>query len=80
MSLQPPVLTFKPDGLEVRTLYQTEHGPNPGTKTRRRGEVTQLVSSGLREASEGLERRVDLVGTLGFETREDTLSLDGRAT
>ena len=79
MSLQRLVLTFKPDGLEVRTLYQTEHGPNPGTKTRRR-EVTQLVSSGLREASEGLEGHVDLVGTLGFETREDTLSLDGRAT
>ena len=32
MSLQRPVITFKPEGVEVRTLYRSEDGPNPGTK------------------------------------------------
>jgi len=36
----------------------------------------------LREALEGFEGavgRVDVIGTSGFETKEDTLSADGRA-
>ncbi len=81
MTPQRLVLTFKPDSLEVRALYHTKAVSNPGTNARRR-EVTQLVSSGLREALEAFEGgagRVDVIGTPGFETREDTSSLDGRA-
>ncbi|MDP9410792.1 MAG: hypothetical protein M3R38_10895 [Actinomycetota bacterium] len=77
MSLQRLVLTFKPDGLEARVLYRSEAkaGPGPGTKARRR-EVTELVRTGLAGALEALEGRVDVVGTSGFETREDTLSVE----
>jgi hypothetical protein len=46
MSLQRLVLTFKPEGVEIRTLYRSKDGPGPNTKARRR-EVEQLV----REAS-----------------------------
>lgn len=51
MTLQRLILTFKPDGLEVRTLYRSKGGPNPGTKARRR-EVAQLARTGLLEALE----------------------------
>jgi hypothetical protein len=76
MTLQRLVLTFKPDGLEVRTLYRSKGGPNPGTKARRR-EVAQLVRTGLREALEALGdgETVEDLGTSGYEVREDVLSL-----
>ena len=61
MTLQRLVLTFKPDGVEVRTLYHRKDGPNPGTKARTR-EVAELAKEGLREALEALEGRVDVVG------------------
>ena len=73
MTLQRLVLTFKPEGLEVRTLYRTTAGPNPGTKGRAR-EVVAFALAGLQEALEALEGRVNVVGESGYETREDTLS------
>ncbi len=78
MTLQRLVLTFKPDGVEVRTLYRrrSQSGPNPGTKARRR-EVAQLARTGLREALEAFgdgETAEDL-GTSGYEVREDVLHL-----
>jgi uncharacterized membrane protein YccC len=36
MTLQRLIFTFKPDGVEVRTLYRSKDGPNPGTVRRRR--------------------------------------------
>ncbi len=73
MTLQRLVLTFDKDGIRVRALYRTQHSPGPDTKARRR-EVTELTKAGLTAALEALEGRVDLVGTSGFETREDTVS------
>jgi len=79
VSLQRLVLTFTPDGLEARALYRSKAGPGPGTKARRL-EVTELARAGLGEALEALDAGgVILVGTSGFETREDTLNVDGRA-
>ncbi len=74
MTLQRLVLTFKPGGLEVRTLYRSKGGPNPGTKARRR-EVAQLARTGLLEALEALEGDVEDLGTSGYEVREDVLHL-----
>jgi hypothetical protein len=68
------VLTFTREGVEIRTLYRTECGAGPNTKARRR-EVTDLAGEGLRQALASLEGRVDVVGTSGFTTREDILSL-----
>ncbi len=72
MALQRLVLTFERDAVTVRALYRTKDGSNPGTKARAR-EVTDLTRSGLREALAALEGRVDVVGTSGFETREDVV-------
>ena len=76
MTLQRLVLTFKPDGLEVRTLYRSKSGPNPGTKARRR-EAAQLARTGLLEALEafGDGETVEDLGTSGYEVREDILGL-----
>ena len=74
MTLQRLILTFKPDGLEVRTLYRRKSGPNPGTKARRR-EVSELVRTGLQDALEALEGDVEDLGTSGYEVREDVLHL-----
>ncbi len=74
MTLQRLVLTFKPDGVEVRTLYRRKSGPNPGTKARRR-EVSELVRTGLQDALEALEGDVEDLGTSGYEVREDILGL-----
>jgi hypothetical protein len=61
VSLQRLVLTFRPDGIEIRILYRTKEDPNPGTETRAR-EVAELASTGLRKGLEALEGRVDVVG------------------
>jgi len=79
VTLQRLVLTFKSDGLEARALYRSEatSGSGPSTKARRL-EVTELVRTGLGQALETLDGRVDVIGTSGFETREDTIIMDGR--
>ncbi len=73
MTLERLVLTFTADGIQVRTLYRTKAGPGPGTQARAR-EVRELTRAGLTAALEALEGRVDVIGTSGFETREDTIS------
>ncbi len=75
MTLQRLVLTFKPEGVEIRALYRTKTGPNPGTKARAR-EATELTKAGLREALAALEGRVEVAGTSGFETREDVIVVE----
>ncbi len=77
MSLRRLVLTFERDATTIRALYCTKTGPNPGTKARAR-EVTELATSGLREALAALEGRVDVVGESGFETREDVVVVERR--
>jgi hypothetical protein len=71
-SLQRLVLDFRTGELVVRCLYRTQDGPNSGTKARRR-EVAELAREGLTAALDALEGRVDVVGTSGFETREDVV-------
>jgi hypothetical protein len=58
----------------VRCLYRTEDEAGPNTKVRRR-EVSGLVRTGLQDALAALEGGVEVVGTSGFTTREDILSL-----
>jgi hypothetical protein len=75
MTLRRLTLDFKPDGIQLRTLYKRQHGPGPNTKGRRR-EVVQLARGGLERALEALEAGdVEDLGTSGFETREDVLGL-----
>ncbi len=80
VTLERLVLTFARDGIQVRVLYRTKAGSNPGAAARRR-EVTELAREGLTAALEALDgsARVDVIGTSGFETREDTLSVEGKA-
>jgi len=68
------VLDYRSGELVVRCLYRSEDGPNPGTKARTRV-VAELVRTGLQDALEALEGRVDVVGVSGYEVREDILSL-----
>ena len=72
MTLQRLVLDYRSGELVIRCLYRSKGDSNPGTKTRRR-EVSGLVRTGLEQALEALEGRVDVVGTSGFTTREDVL-------
>jgi hypothetical protein len=73
--LRRVILTFKPDGIQVRTLYQRQGGPGPSTRARRR-EVAQLARTGLERALEALAAGdVVSVGESGFQVREDTLAL-----
>jgi hypothetical protein len=72
MTLQRLVITFTREGVEIRSLYRTNQGPNPGTKARAK-EVAELARSGLTQALEALDGRVDVTGASGFETREDAL-------
>jgi hypothetical protein len=76
MTLQRLVLDFRSGELVVRCLYRSKGHSNPGTKGRRR-EVAALTWTGLTQALEVLEAGVDvdMVGTSGFTSREDILSL-----
>ena len=74
VSLQRLVLTFKPEGIEIRALYRLKAGPGPGTAARQR-EVITLVRSGVERALQALEGPVEDLGTSGFTTREDVLGL-----
>lgn len=74
-SLHRLVFTFKPDGLELRVLYRTTAGADPGTKARRR-EVTDLTRSGLERALLALDAGdVADLGTSGYAVREDVIGL-----
>jgi hypothetical protein len=69
-------VTFKPEGVEVRTLYRSKDGPNPGTKARVRL-VADLARSGLRNTLEALDAGgAEALGSSGYEVREDTISVD----
>jgi hypothetical protein len=76
MTLQRLIITFKPEELEIRTLYRRRNhdGPGPNSKARRR-EVEELSREGLRQALASLEGGAECVGTSGFTTREDILSV-----
>jgi hypothetical protein len=73
MTLRRLIITFKDEELVLHALYKTEAGPNPGTKARRR-ELEELIGEGLHRALASLEGHVDVVGTSGYEVREDTVS------
>jgi len=74
MTLQRIVLDFRNDEFMIRVLYRSSlDAPNPGTKARAR-EVSGLAREGLTQALEALEGRVDVIGTSGYEVREDTIS------
>jgi hypothetical protein len=81
VSEPPPkriILTFRSEAGEIviHTLYQCKDGPNPDTK-RRLKEVRDLTHWGLKEALGALESSPPTcVGSSGFTTREDILSLD----
>jgi len=70
MTLQRLVLDYRHGELVMRCLYRSEDGPSPGTKARARV-VAELARKGLHQALDALEGRVDMVGTSGFNTRED---------
>ncbi len=74
--LQRLILTFRPEGLEVRVLYRRRgEGPGPGTKARRL-EVTELTRTGLERALTALDAGdAEDLGTSGFTQREDVLGL-----
>jgi hypothetical protein len=74
MTLERLVLHYRGGELVVRVLYRSEDGPNPGTKARIR-RVAELARTGLQDALEALEGGAECVGTSGFTTREDILSL-----
>jgi hypothetical protein len=72
--LQHLVLDYRRGELILRVLYRSQEAPNPGRKARRRT-VQDLTREGLRQALLSLEDGAEVVGTSGFSTREDTLSV-----
>jgi len=74
--VQRLVLDYRSGELVVRCLYRSQDGAGPSTEARAR-EVTALVRAGLQSALEALEAGAgaEVVGTSGFTTREDILSL-----
>jgi hypothetical protein len=72
MQLKRIVVEMKPEELVLRVLYRSDGRSNPGTKARAR-EVSEMARSGLRDALEALERRVDVVGVSGYDVREDVI-------
>ncbi len=72
MTLQRLVLTYTREGVEIRALYRSVAGAGPSTKARQR-EVATLVRTGLEQALEALDGRVDVIGTSGFTRREDVI-------
>jgi len=77
MTLQRLVIDYRSGEMVLRCLYRNQGGPNPGTKARTRA-VAELARSGLEQALEALEGRVDVVGTSGFTTREDVVLCTAR--
>jgi hypothetical protein len=74
LTFKPEVLILKPEGVEIRDLYRTNSGPSSGKKALIR-EVAELTRTRLQEALTALEGRVVVVGTSGFETKEDIRNL-----
>jgi hypothetical protein len=75
MTLQRIVIDLRQKEMVLRVLYRSEDGPGPNTKARAR-EVSNLVRTGLQDALRALDDgTVDCVGTSGFTTREDLLSV-----
>jgi hypothetical protein len=76
--LQRLVLDYRSGELVMRVLYRSSlDSPNSGTKARARV-VADLAREGLHQALaslEGSEAGAECVGTSGFTTREDILSL-----
>ena len=72
MSLHRLILTFKPEGVEIRALYRTESSPGPDTKARQR-EGSELARTGLKQVLDALDGDVQCLGSSGFTTREDVL-------
>ena len=72
MTLQRLVIEMKPGDLVIRVLHRSQDDPNPGTKARQR-EVTDLAREGLTRALEALEAGTEVVGTSGYDVREDVL-------
>ena len=72
--LQRLIITFKDQELMMHALYRTKGSAGPNTTARQR-EVEQLVRIGLRQALVSMEGGAELVGTSGFTTREDLLSV-----
>jgi hypothetical protein len=72
--LQRLVLDYRTGEVIVRCLYRTEGSAGPNSKGRQR-EIEKLAKSGLEEALEALEGGAECVGTSGFTTREDILSV-----
>jgi hypothetical protein len=69
------ILDYRGGELIARVLHRSSlDGPGPNTKARRR-EVEQLAREGLHQALASLEGDPELVGTSGFTTREDLLSV-----
>jgi hypothetical protein len=72
--LERLVIETKPEELVIRVLYRSKGDSSPSSKARRR-EVTELTKAGLRDALAALEGDAEVVGTSGFTTREDLLSV-----
>jgi hypothetical protein len=72
VTLRRLVITFKSEELVIHALYRTQDGPSPGTKARTRV-VANFACEGLRQALAALEGPTDLVGTSGYDVREDVL-------
>jgi hypothetical protein len=74
MTLKRLVLDYRSGELVIRCLYRRglEDAPGPSTKRRER-EVAELTREGLRQALASLEGRVDVVGTSGYQLREDVI-------
>jgi hypothetical protein len=72
--LQRLVVDYRSGELVMRVLYRSSLDASNGTKGRRR-QVSELAREGLRQALVSLEGDAELVGTSGFTTREDLLSV-----
>jgi hypothetical protein len=77
VTLQRLIITFKPEETVVHAIYRTQDGPGLNTRAHRR-EVQELARSGLTQTLEALEGGVEVVGTSGYETREDIICAGAR--
>ncbi len=69
------MVSFDRDTLTARVLYRRKGGPDSGTNARGR-EVTEITRTGLQRVLAAVEGCVDVVGTTGYEVREDTICAD----